>query len=126
MLKRIALLLATSTLALGLSGSALADAGTVMRVIVVKTDDVSAYMHELDKGKAIMKRLGITATLHVWRGTFAGADAGTVVVSQEYPSNQAFADGFVKSQADKEMSDWIKGLAKIRTIVSDSLYQGLY
>ena len=126
MLKRIALLLATSTLALGLSGTALADAGTVMRVIVVKTDDVSAYMHELDKGKAIMKRLGITATLHVWRGTFAGADAGTVVVSQEYPSNQAFADGFVKSQADKEMSDWIKGLAKIRTIVSDSLYQGLY
>lgn len=125
MLNRIALLLMTCVLALGVSARALADAGSVMRVVVVNTNNVSEYIRELDKGRAIMKRLGIAAPIHVWRATFAGPDAGTIVVTQDYPSTQAFADAMVKAQADKEMTDWITGLGKVRTIVSDSLYQGL-
>jgi hypothetical protein len=45
-----------------------------------------------------------------------------VVVSIEYPSMAAFADGVAKSNASSEYQMWLKGLDKVRKIVSDSLY----
>jgi hypothetical protein len=77
---------------------------------------------ELEKGKQIMKSLGIQAQTRVWQARFAGPEAGAVVVSIEYPSMAAFADGVAKSNASSEYQMWLKGLDKVRKIVSDSLY----
>lgn len=125
MLKTIASLALIFALGLGVSNTATAEGKMYLRVIVVKTDDASVYLHELDKGRAIMKRLGLSVQTRAWRATFAGPDAGALVVSQEFPSFAAFADSATKIAADPEYSQWIKSLGKIRTIVSDSLYQEL-
>src|SRR3989442_13052668 len=106
----------------GLSSAAVAQKATVLRVVVVKTDDPAAYAQELEKGKQIMKSLGIQAQTRVWQARFAGSEAGAVVVSIEYPSMAAFADGVAKSNASSEYQTWLKGLDKVRKIVSDSLY----
>ena len=125
MLRKIALLAMMSAMAVGLAGPALADSTVVLRVISVKTDDVTAYVHELDKGRQIIKRLGLSVQTRAWRATFAGPNAGTIIVSQEFASMMACADAMTKTGADPEYTQWIKNLDKMRTIVSDSLYREL-
>ncbi len=125
MTKGITKLLATAALTLALCGNAFAASTTWLRVISVKTDNVAAYIQQLDKGKAMLKRLGVATTLRVWRATYAGPNTGTVIVSQEYPTWAAFAEGQTKTAADPEFSAWLAGLDKIRTITSDSLYREL-
>ncbi len=117
-------LIASAALALLVAGNAFAANG-YLRVIVVKTDNVAAYLQELDKGRAMMKKLGINVTLRVWKATYAGPDTGVVVVSQEYASFAAFAEAQTKTAADSQFSTWVAGLDKIRTITSDSLYREL-
>ena len=113
------------TLMLGMSSAAFAQKTTVLRVVIIKTDDVSAYLQQLEKGKEIMKKLGITQQIRVWQATFAGPNAGSVAAAIEYPSMAAFADADTKTRADKDYQAWLKDTAKIRTIVSDSLYREL-
>jgi hypothetical protein len=98
---------------------------TVLRVIVVQTDNTSGYVKEIAKGQAITKRLGSSAVLRVWRARFAGRDTGTVVVSIEYSSLATLAQDEAKTLADPEYSAWLSGLDKIRKIVSDSTYDEL-
>ncbi|HTT41681.1 MAG TPA: hypothetical protein VMG33_01340 [Steroidobacteraceae bacterium] len=117
-------LIAAAALSLLAAGNAIAGSG-YLRVVVVKTDNVAAYMQELDKGRAMMKKLGINVTLRIWKATYAGPETGTVVVSQEYASFAAFAEAQSKSTADAQFAAWIAGLDKVRTIVSDSLYREL-
>lgn len=123
--RKITALIAATALSIAMSGIALAASTAVLRVITVKTDNVAAYIQELDKGKAMMKRLGVNTTMRVWRATFAGPNAGTVVVSQEYASFAALADATAKTNADAEFSKWLAALDKVRTITSDSLYREL-
>jgi hypothetical protein len=111
------LLLAASTRAMG--------QGTVLRVIVVETENVDGYIKELEHGKAMLKSSGSPAQLRVWQATFAGPNTGTVVVSVEYPSLTAFADDNAKLKANAEYQTWLKGLDRIRKITSDSLYNEL-
>jgi hypothetical protein len=125
MLKTIASLALMFALGLGVSNTALAEGKMYLRVIVVKTDDASAYLRELDKGKAMLKRLGVSVQMRAWRATFAGPDAGALIVSQEYPSFAAFSESVAKISADPEFSQWLKGLDKLRKVASDSLYQEL-
>jgi hypothetical protein len=125
MLKTIASLALILAFGLGMSDTALAEGKTYLRVIVVNTEDVSGYLRELDKGKAMMKRLGLSVQTRAWRATFAGPEAGTLVVSQEYPSFAAFAAAAAKTADDPEFSQWLKNLDKLRKIASDSLYQEL-
>lgn len=98
---------------------------TVLRVIIVQTDNTSGYVKELEKGKAMIKRLGSSAVLRVWRARFAGQDTGTVVVSLEYPNLVTLAQDEAKAAADPEWSTWLSGLDKLRKIVSDSTYDEL-
>ncbi len=114
----VTLLLCASTLARGAQA-------TVLRVIVVETDNVGAYVQEIERGKAMLKRLGSRAEIRIWQARFAGPQAGTVVVSVEFPSLTAFAEDDAKVSADSEYQTWLKGLDKIRKIVSDSLYNEL-
>ena len=58
----------------------------------------------------------------MWQARFAGPEAGAVVVSIEYPNMAAFADAYAKTSASSEYQAWLKGLDKVRKIVSDSLY----
>jgi ABC-type sugar transport system substrate-binding protein len=105
-----------------LSSTAFAQKATVLRVVVVKTDDVAAYVQEIEKGRQVMKGIGIQAQTRVWQAKFAGPEAGAVVVSIEYPSMTAFADAVAKTNSSSEYQAWLKGLDKLRKIVSDSLY----
>jgi hypothetical protein len=105
-----------------LSNAALAQKATVLRVIRVKTDNVAAYVAEIEKGRQLQKSLGSSAQIRVWQARFAGPDAGAVVVSIEYPSMAAYVADEAKVDASAEYQTWLKGLNKIRTIVSDSLY----
>jgi hypothetical protein len=104
------------------SSAAFAQKATVLRVVVVKTDNPVAYAQEIEKGRQIMKSLGVQATTRVWQARFAGPEAGATVVSIEYPSMEAFADGYKKTSASSDYQNWIKDLDKVRKIISDSLY----
>ena len=104
------------------SSAAFAQKGTVLRVVVVKTDNPSAYAQELEKGKLLRKSLGLEGLTRVWQAKFAGPDAGAMVVSIEFPSMASFAEADAKEHASAEYQNWLKGLDKIRKIVSDSLY----
>ncbi len=103
------------------SSAAFAQKGTVLRVVVVKTDNPAAYVQEIEKGRQIMKSLGVQATTRVWQARFAGPEAGAVVASIEYPSMEAFADAYKKTSASADYQNWVKDLDKIRKIVSDSI-----
>ncbi len=104
------------------SSAAFAQKATVLRVVVVKTDDPAAYAQEIEKGRQVMKSLGVQGQTRVWQARFAGPDAGAVVVGIEYPNMAAFADAVAKTNASSEYQAWLKGLDKIRKIVSDSIY----
>ena len=104
------------------SGAAFAQKGTVLRVVVVKTDSPAAYAQEIEKGRQIMKGLGVQQITRVWQARFAGPEAGAVVVSIEYPSMDAFADAYKKTSASSDYQNWLKDLDKVRKIVSDSIY----
>jgi hypothetical protein len=104
------------------SSAASAQKATVLRVVVVKTDDPAAYAQEIEKGRQVMKGIGIQAQTRVWQARFAGPEAGAVVVSIEYPNMAAFADAVAKTNASSEYQAWLKGLDKVRKIVSDSIY----
>ena len=48
-----------------------ANAGT-LRVVVVEASDVGAYVKALEDGKALLKKKGSPAELHVWLARYAG------------------------------------------------------
>jgi len=125
MTRKLLALVAAAACTLALTGNAFAANGEWLRVINVKTDNVAAYVQELDKGRAMMKRLGVNVTTRIWRATYAGPNTGMIVVSQEYPSWQAFVDAQGKTTADPQFSAWLASLDKIRTIISDSIYREL-
>jgi ABC-type sugar transport system substrate-binding protein len=124
-LRKTAFVMVVLTLILGMSSAAYAQKTTVLRVVVIKTDDVNAYLQQLEKGKEIMKKLGLVEQIRVWQATFAGPEAGSVVAAIEYPSMAALADADTKTRGDKDYQAWLKDLAKIRKIVSDSIFKEL-
>jgi hypothetical protein len=124
-LRKISFVLVTLVLFLGMSTAALAQKTTIVRVVVVKTDNPAAYTQALEAGKEIMKKAGVTPIIRVYQASYAGPDAGAVVAAIEYPNITALAEAETKLRADKDYLAWIKGLEKIRTIVSDSIYREL-
>lgn len=125
MLRKTAFMFVVLVLILGMSSAAFAQKSTVLRVVVIKTDNVPAYLQMLEKGKEIQRKIGLTPQIRVWRATLAGPDAGAIVVAIEYPSLVAFADADARMRADKDYQDWLKDLDKIRTVVSESIYKEL-
>ncbi|HXT77509.1 MAG TPA: hypothetical protein VN780_14555 [Candidatus Eisenbacteria bacterium] len=125
MLKRTLFALMSLAILLGVTSTASAQKTTVIRVVIVKTDNPAAYAQALEEGKAIMKKAGLPTNIHVYQATYAGPDSNAVAVSIEYPSMVALAEAEAKLRADKDYATWIKGLDKIRTIVSDSIYREL-
>jgi len=118
-MRRIVLCLA---LALPMATPLFAAEHIVLRVLAVKTDNPDAYLKEIDKGRELLKKLGTTETIRVWRARFAGEHAGSIVVSVEYPSLATMAKDEAALEGNAEYQAWFKGLEKLRTVVSDSLY----
>ncbi|MGA7993233.1 MAG: hypothetical protein WCC53_17535 [Thermoanaerobaculia bacterium] len=120
-------LLAVLALALlsGFSTPAAAADAVVLRAVTIETSDVGTYVKEIDKARAMMKRLESPSVTRVFQARFAGPNAGVVVVAQEWPSMAAFAKDVAKVDADAEYQAWLKGLSKIRKVLSDSLYTEL-
>jgi hypothetical protein len=110
--------------ALFLFAGAAAEAA-VLRVVVVQASDAGAYAKAIEQGKALLKAKGSPGSIRIWRGRFAGSDAGAIVVSVEYPSLEALAKDDALMAADPELRTWLQGLDKLRKIVSDSIYQEL-
>jgi len=102
--------------------SAVAADTAVSRVIVVQTADVPGYVHEVETLQALLKKAGVSATLRVWRATFAGAETGSIVVTVEVPNLAAIAkiDDTVRTNPD--VAAEMKKINAMRKIVSDSLY----
>jgi len=123
-MKTLSVLLRPFVLALFLLAPTLVLAAdpTVLRVIAVQTDSPDTYLKEIEKGRAMFKRLGVPAEVRVWKGRFAGDEAGAIVVSIEFPSLVALAEAEARLSADSEYMAWLKQLDKVRKIVSDSLY----
>jgi hypothetical protein len=117
------LMLIAATILLSVSAPLLAQDAPVLRVIVVQSDTPGPYVKEvLETGRAHMTRLESTGNLRVWRAKFTGRDAGSIVISIEYPSLAALAADDKKAAADPAFGAWVRGLDKMRKIVSDSLY----
>ena len=117
------LMLIAVTILLSVSAPLLAQDAPVMRVIVVQTDNPSAYIKEvLETGRAHLKRLESTGNLRIWKAKYAGSNAGSVIVAIEFPSLAALAEDDKKTAADPALGAWVRGLDKMRKIVSDSLY----
>lgn len=97
----------------------------VLRVVVLQVENLDAYVQEIERGKALLKRLQSPATIRVWRARFAGPNSGSVVVGIEYPNMAALASDDAKTAASAEFQAWLKNLDKFRKIVSDNLYEEL-
>jgi hypothetical protein len=109
-----------------LSTVAFADGHSTLRVVVVQTDDVGAYVAQLSEGKRMIARIDPKMTMRAWQATFSGNTTGSVVVALEYPGSLSeFAVGWEKALADEALTEWLAGLSGLRTIISDSLYNEL-
>ncbi|MDH4310051.1 MAG: hypothetical protein OEY13_06435 [Gammaproteobacteria bacterium] len=98
---------------------------TVLRVVVVETNDVTAYMGQLNTLKASLQRLGSKSTVRAWRARFAGPNAGSIVVAVEYADMATFAAEDSMIAKDAEYQATLKSMSQMRKIVSDSLYEEL-
>ena len=98
---------------------------TALRVVIVETSDVDGYVKEIEKAKAMMKRLEIPGQVRIWKARFAGDKTGSIAVGLEYPNLSELAKAEVRMAADAEYSAWLKSLDKIRKVVSDSIYYEL-
>src|SRR6266478_3891774 len=103
--------------------SAVAADTAVSRVIVVQTADVPGYVHEVETLQALLKKAGVAATLRVWRATYAGVDAGSIVVSVEVPNLAGIAKIEDTIRTNPDLAAEMKKISGMRKIVSDSLYE---
>ncbi len=96
-----------------------------LRVVFVQTTDAPAYIAEIEKGKALMKKLEVPVQVRVWKARFAGSDAGGIAVGLEFPNLTELAKAEAKLNADADYVAWLKGLDKVRKVVGDSVYYEL-
>ncbi len=121
-MKRLTVMLAALVGLFALVSSAEA---TVLRVVVIETNDVAAYMGHLNTLKASMQRIGSKSTVRAWRARFAGPNAGSIVVVVEYADMATFAADDAMIAKDAEYQATLKSMSQMRKIVSDSLYEEL-
>jgi hypothetical protein len=121
-MKRITVVLAALVGLFVLTNSAEA---SVLRVVVVETNDVAAYMGQLNTLRASLQRLGSKSTVRAWRARFAGPNAGSIVVAVEYADMASFAAEDSMIAKDAEYQATLKSMSQVRKIVSDSLYEEL-
>ncbi len=99
---------------------------STLRVVVVDTKDLKAYLATLGEVKRLNAAVVPKMVLRTWQATYAGTESGTVIVSVEYPGSMAnFATAWEKMMANAQIAQKMNDLGKLRRIVSDSIYQEL-
>ena len=84
-----------------------AAAPRVTEVYVLDVGDNMGKFIELSKRvNALVKKIGSQGTTHYWINTWAGANAGKVVVTVEFPSLLALAQDEEKYRNDPEFQKW--------------------
>jgi len=87
-----------------------ADAPAPPHVIEVIVLDVGANMQKFidqsNRATAIMKKLQVGGTVRYYRSSWAGEGTGHVIVTIEYPSLVAFAQGTSKLDASPDFQRW--------------------
>ena len=113
----------TLTLLIVFALPAFADDHSTMRVVVVETDDVDAYVEQLKIGNKLIRAQDENWNMTAWQSTFSGSTTGSVIVAVQYPGGLAdFAAAWEKNMMNDDITEWLEGLGDLRTIVSDSLY----
>jgi len=100
-------------------------AGPIDRIIVVQTTDLPGYLKEVDTLRGQFKKAGVAVTLRVYRAMFAGPEAGSIVVAVEMPDLATLAKVNELQKSNADISATMGRIAKLRKIVSDSLYEEL-
>jgi len=108
-----------------IGGVAQAAEPVALRVLVVQPANLQAYVHELGVAKGILKKAGAPGTIRVWQAQFAGAEAGTVIVSIEFANLAGLAHYYEAARSNADLVAELAKLATMRKVVSDSLYQEL-
>jgi hypothetical protein len=116
----------SAVIGLVLASSVALAASPILRVIVVQTNDLKTYRHEVETLQGEFNKAGLPVKLRVWRATYAGPDTGTIIVSVEVPDLATLAKvGDAASQPSSGIGVTMHRIEGIRKIVSDSLYEEL-
>jgi hypothetical protein len=100
-------------------------AGPIDRIIVVQTTDLPAYLKEVDTLRGQFKKAGVAVTLRVFRATYAGPEAGAIVVAVEVADLATLGKVNELQKSNADISATLGRIGKLRKIVSDSLYEEL-
>jgi hypothetical protein len=122
--KFASVVLSTAALFL-MAGLAHAGEPVALRVLVVQPTNLQAYVHELSVAQGMLKKAGAPGTVRAWQAQFAGAEAGTVIVSIEFANLAGLARYYEAARTNSELVAELAKLATMRKVVSDSLYQEL-
>lgn len=96
----------------------------VLRAVRVETNDVAAYAKQIEVARQIMAKAGSVGVLRVWVGRYAGTNAGSVVVTVEYPDMMSLAkDHEELYKKNEDFKAWLARLSGMRKIVSDTIYE---
>jgi hypothetical protein len=103
-----------------------AEEQAILRVVSVQIHQgVDAFMTELERGKQILRKCGVEATIRAWLATYAGTGTGTVLVTLEFADQAAFfrsEQAFAKAPEDDRFRAWSQKLPEFRSVTSDSLH----
>jgi hypothetical protein len=112
---------------LGLTASLSARAAEppVLRVVVVQTSDVPAYVREIEALKALYKKQGQAITIDAYQATYAGTSAGSVVVAVQVANMAALAKMNEIARTQPDIVAEMKKIGAMRKVVSDSVYEKL-
>jgi hypothetical protein len=123
--RRILSAAAVGALCLTASMSLSAAEPPVLRVVTVQTSDVPAYVREIESLKALYKKNGLDITVDAYQATYAGPNAGTVVVAVQVANLAALARMNELSRTQPDIAAAMNKLGTMRKVVSDSLYEKL-
>ncbi len=110
-----------SLIALLVLGAQVAEAA-VLRIAVVETSDVAGYVKAIKAAEADLQKKGSPIKVRVWRALFAGDQAGSIVVSAEYPSLAALAADRERAGGEAAFRATFLRIDQIGKVVSDSIY----
>lgn len=126
--RTIALALALALVGLAVPHVALAEhheaviQSYVVNVVPGKLEEYRAAVRKLSE---IMKRVGSTGSVRMWRTTAGGPDTGTILVGIEHANATAWAADSGKMQKDPEWQTVMASLPAIRTIGSNSMWRDI-
>jgi hypothetical protein len=72
----------------------------IVRIVAIETDQPSLYLSEVEKGKAILRRLEANVEISVLQAKFAGPETGTVPTVMRFADLNALADDSAKMAQD--------------------------